>query len=295
MCYVALINSMTECPNWYASFSSSLGVLWHLIQYDRTLFLSTSSCQPDDLRIRTGLWMTTDQGHTCSVASHGKNSWYLMNSSFNDILMCLTFVHFVLQYLVRTGTLILSIFSLYPAKPDDKGGIAASIVVVLLLIGTLVGLLVFYLRSRQEVSASAPSSARGGFSNEIYESDLTVSGSDKTTKNYIELFQIFNSTNLFCFISSTSPNLQAVINWNLWNSFGRWWGAGSVFYCISMFSWLSLTNGKSYLLQQDRVVVQNHPMAAGFNNPTVSLQMILFFMTHIWGALYSSQLNLLIQ
>ncbi|XP_031133327.1 apical endosomal glycoprotein isoform X1 [Sander lucioperca] len=66
-----------------------------------------------------------------------------------------------------------------PKKRDDGGGIAASVIVVLLLIGTLIALLVFYLRTQQRVkastgpSSSSSSSAVHGFSNEIYEPDLT--------------------------------------------------------------------------------------------------------------------------
>lgn len=86
-----------------------LGVLWLLIWYDHTLFWSTSSCQSDDLWIRTGLWTMNDQGHTCSFASHSKNSCQHQTNhnsrsnapTINDILMCLTFVHGVLQYLVE--------------------------------------------------------------------------------------------------------------------------------------------------------------------------------------------------
>ncbi|MEQ2297750.1 hypothetical protein AMECASPLE_037826 [Ameca splendens] len=55
-------------------------------------------------------------------------------------------------------------------KPDNAGGIAASVIVVLLLIGTLVALLVFYLRTRPELEAS---SGATGFSNEGYVPDST--------------------------------------------------------------------------------------------------------------------------
>ncbi|XP_036973964.1 apical endosomal glycoprotein isoform X1 [Acanthopagrus latus] len=60
-------------------------------------------------------------------------------------------------------------------KHDNAGGIAASVIVMLLLVGTLVALLVYYLRTRPEVASSSSSSpsARGGFSNDIYEPDLT--------------------------------------------------------------------------------------------------------------------------
>lgn len=63
---------------------------------------------------------------------------------------------------------------------NNAGGIAASVIVVLLLIGTLVGLLVFYLRTRQ----TSPFSFVAGFTNESYDTDLTVSKSDiQTLKN----------------------------------------------------------------------------------------------------------------
>ncbi|XP_054896543.1 apical endosomal glycoprotein isoform X2 [Poeciliopsis prolifica] len=51
------------------------------------------------------------------------------------------------------------------SKPDNAGGIAASVIVALLLIGTLVALLVFYLRTKPD--ANAPSLAVG-ISNEGY-------------------------------------------------------------------------------------------------------------------------------
>ncbi|XP_062291219.1 apical endosomal glycoprotein [Scomber scombrus] len=65
------------------------------------------------------------------------------------------------------------------SRGDDTGGLAASIIIVLLLIGTLVGVLVYYLRYAQGAAStvplrSSPSSPGGrGFSNEGYESDLT--------------------------------------------------------------------------------------------------------------------------
>uniref|UniRef100_A0A667Y0Y2 MAM domain-containing protein n=1 Tax=Myripristis murdjan TaxID=586833 RepID=A0A667Y0Y2_9TELE len=71
-------------------------------------------------------------------------------------------------------------------KGDDAGGIAASVIVVLLLVGTLIALLVYYLRTRDRVKAStnrlpssspsaSSSSAGPGFSNDSYEPGLTVS------------------------------------------------------------------------------------------------------------------------
>lgn len=67
---------------------------------------------------------------------------------------------------------ILPIFPAAPKEPDNTAGTAASITVMILLIGTLIGLLVFYLRTRpvdRAAPSSAPSSARAGFSNETYE------------------------------------------------------------------------------------------------------------------------------
>ncbi|KAM6902305.1 apical endosomal glycoprotein [Xenentodon cancila] len=58
-----------------------------------------------------------------------------------------------------------------PKKGDDAAGIAASVIVVLLLIATLVALLVFYLQTHQRDQSS---SSAGGFSNEAYESELTI-------------------------------------------------------------------------------------------------------------------------
>lgn len=85
--------------------------------------------------------------------------------------------------LLSTGTEILtSSISFVASQGDDTGGLAASIIIVLLLIGTLVGVLVYYLRHKERVASTvplqsaSPSSPGGrGFSNEIYESDLTVS------------------------------------------------------------------------------------------------------------------------
>ncbi|XP_077354338.1 apical endosomal glycoprotein isoform X1 [Festucalex cinctus] len=65
-------------------------------------------------------------------------------------------------------------------KPN-AGGIAASVIVVLLLTGTLIALFIYYLRTHMRVRAltePSPSStpeAPTGFSNNTYEADLTVS------------------------------------------------------------------------------------------------------------------------
>ncbi|XP_030004444.1 apical endosomal glycoprotein isoform X1 [Sphaeramia orbicularis] len=56
-------------------------------------------------------------------------------------------------------------------KPINAGGIAASVIVVLLLIGTLIALLVYYLKTHQATPSSSSSAA--GFSNEVYDEDLT--------------------------------------------------------------------------------------------------------------------------
>ncbi|TNN41871.1 hypothetical protein EYF80_047968 [Liparis tanakae] len=105
-----------------------------------------------------------------------------------------------------------------PPKRDNAGGIAASVVVVLLLIGTLVALLVYYLRTKEAIRTgpSSPQSSSSpavvaGFSNDVYESDLT----------------------------------------------------------------------------RDRVIIpaeQNHPMAAGFNNVTVSVERCELSMTSCFTA-----------
>ncbi|XP_023130559.2 apical endosomal glycoprotein isoform X2 [Amphiprion ocellaris] len=61
-------------------------------------------------------------------------------------------------------------------KPNNAGGIAASVIVILLLLATLIALLIYYLRTRNraEATSAGPSSSfGGGFSNEIYESDVT--------------------------------------------------------------------------------------------------------------------------
>lgn len=60
-------------------------------------------------------------------------------------------------------------------KQDNTGGIVASVIVVLLLIGTLIALLIFYLRSQRRVKAmsSSVSSPDGGFVNESYGDDVT--------------------------------------------------------------------------------------------------------------------------
>ncbi|XP_019735215.1 apical endosomal glycoprotein isoform X2 [Hippocampus comes] len=64
-------------------------------------------------------------------------------------------------------------------KPSNAGGIAASVIVVLLLIGTLIALFIYYLRTQMRVQAlTDPSSSssledRGGFGNDNYEADLS--------------------------------------------------------------------------------------------------------------------------
>ena len=61
-------------------------------------------------------------------------------------------------------------------KGDNAGGMGASVIVVLLLIATLLGLLFYYLQTREkaeamnaQLSSSPPPSAGPGFSNEAYE------------------------------------------------------------------------------------------------------------------------------
>uniref|UniRef100_UPI0037E80A4D apical endosomal glycoprotein n=1 Tax=Semicossyphus pulcher TaxID=241346 RepID=UPI0037E80A4D len=68
-----------------------------------------------------------------------------------------------------------------PPKGDNAGGIAASVIAVLLLIATLITLLIYYLRTKQRIggvngpsSTSSSPSADGGFSNDTYEQDLTL-------------------------------------------------------------------------------------------------------------------------
>ncbi|KAF7652864.1 hypothetical protein LDENG_00091180 [Lucifuga dentata] len=59
---------------------------------------------------------------------------------------------------------------------DNVGGIVASVIVTLLLLGTLIALLVHYLRIRERVAgltSQSRSSGAAGFSNEAYDSDLT--------------------------------------------------------------------------------------------------------------------------
>ncbi|XP_041825093.1 apical endosomal glycoprotein [Melanotaenia boesemani] len=59
-------------------------------------------------------------------------------------------------------------------KGSNAGGIAASVIVVLLLIGTLIALLIYYLRSKPRNNATSQSlSSSAGFSNETYEPGLT--------------------------------------------------------------------------------------------------------------------------
>lgn len=88
---------------------------------------------------------------------------------------------------------MFSIFPVASPKHDNAGGIAASVIVMLLLVGTLVALLIYYLRTRPEVASgagptsSSSSSARGGFSNDIYEPDLTVSHSDNAEETYCQI------------------------------------------------------------------------------------------------------------
>uniref|UniRef100_A0A3Q3FYI5 MAM domain-containing protein n=1 Tax=Labrus bergylta TaxID=56723 RepID=A0A3Q3FYI5_9LABR len=74
------------------------------------------------------------------------------------------------------------------SKMYNAGGIAASVIVVLLLIATLIALLIYYLRTKQTVRAvnsplSTSSSAAVGVSNDLYESDLTVSKANIQTYN----------------------------------------------------------------------------------------------------------------
>ncbi|XP_047426554.1 apical endosomal glycoprotein [Mugil cephalus] len=55
---------------------------------------------------------------------------------------------------------------------DNVGGIAASVIVALLLMATLIALLIYYLRTKQG-TVSSPTSAAGGFTNEVYEGGVS--------------------------------------------------------------------------------------------------------------------------
>ncbi|XP_078811764.1 apical endosomal glycoprotein isoform X1 [Oryzias latipes] len=60
------------------------------------------------------------------------------------------------------------------AGPDNAGGIAAAVIVVLVLIGTLVALIVFYMRTRRRadgLSESLPTGPTTGFSNVVYDQE----------------------------------------------------------------------------------------------------------------------------
>ncbi|XP_033831819.1 apical endosomal glycoprotein isoform X2 [Periophthalmus magnuspinnatus] len=59
-------------------------------------------------------------------------------------------------------------------RQPDAGGIAASVIVFLLLVSTLIALLVIYLRSRRQ--QRSPPAGPTGFANQSYESDLTDYG-----------------------------------------------------------------------------------------------------------------------
>lgn len=59
-------------------------------------------------------------------------------------------------------------------RQPDAGGITASVIVVLLLIGTLIALLVYYMKTKQTNSHTSPGPS--GFTNDTYDPDLTVSG-----------------------------------------------------------------------------------------------------------------------
>ncbi|XP_057674321.1 apical endosomal glycoprotein [Corythoichthys intestinalis] len=64
-------------------------------------------------------------------------------------------------------------------KTSNAGGIAASVIVVVLLLGTLIALFIFYLRTQKKVRALTDTSSSSpetqtGFSNQIYDADLMV-------------------------------------------------------------------------------------------------------------------------
>ncbi|XP_028274375.1 apical endosomal glycoprotein [Parambassis ranga] len=84
-------------------------------------------------------------------------------------------------------------------KRDNAGGIAATVIVVLLLIATLTGLLVYYLRTRQNVTAmSNPSPfSSAGFSNETYEPDTTQDHVTTTQAQNHPMAAEFNNVQLY--------------------------------------------------------------------------------------------------
>ncbi|KAF0031182.1 hypothetical protein F2P81_015737 [Scophthalmus maximus] len=95
-------------------------------------------------------------------------------------------------------------------KSDNAGGIAASVIVVLLLVGTLIALLVFYWRTRQRdetlIGRSSPSLSRNsGFRNDTYDPALTQ---DRVTVPQIQNHPMaagFNHVTLCSLTGSTLP------------------------------------------------------------------------------------------
>lgn len=81
-----------------------------------------------------------------------------------------------------------------PGKPGNVGGIVASVIVVMLLIGSLVGVLIYYLRNRQAFSAAPPPAARGGFTNDTYQPDDTV-------RHIIQSIDLLINDDLSCSVS----------------------------------------------------------------------------------------------
>ncbi|XP_077593402.1 apical endosomal glycoprotein [Stigmatopora nigra] len=63
-------------------------------------------------------------------------------------------------------------------ESSNAAGIAASVIVVLLLLGTLIALFIFYLRTMRSKTlteaSSSPTEVQSGFSNQVYEGDVMV-------------------------------------------------------------------------------------------------------------------------
>lgn len=206
--------------------------------------------------------------------------------------MCLTFMHCVLQYLVELEPWYFpSSLYIQPSRTTKEGSPPPSLWCCCWSARWLA--CSFSICEADEKSVPVRRHQPGVVS-AMKHTSLTSQWVNLTTAHQ----QKDPNTNSFCFIHWITLNLQAVINWNLWNSFGGG-GAREVFSiasaCFHAWVWLMVNRiyfSRTVWLFDPCKIIQWQPASI---IPLWVIYKWYCFMTNIWGALYSSHLNLLIQ